>query len=86
MYAGLAAAFASPAFASGYGAGATHRQNCQQSGALPPPVFGASPLATLATHVPAGSATRVAAIAADAPVLSSSSSVLSTVNSQEWNE
>ena len=26
------------------------------------------------------------AIAADAPVLSSSSSVLSTVNSQEWNE
>ena len=49
LYAGLAAAFASPAFASGYGAGAAHCQNCQQSGALLPPVFGASPLATLAT-------------------------------------
>jgi hypothetical protein len=81
MYAGLAAAFASPAFASGYGDAAAH---CQQSGALLPPVFAASPLATLATHAPAASATVAAAIAAD--VLSSSSSVLSTVNSQEWNE
>ena len=81
MYAGLAAAFASPAFASGYGDAAAH---CQQSGALLPPVFAASPLATLATHAPAASATVAAAIAAD--VLRSSSSVLSTVNSQEWNE